>query len=224
MGSSFFGPRSPSRQIAPHPRASNNQRWTHFIRYRFCFLRESGIQFLTFSALIPFALAKQSSLDGSKLLSYTADSSGVFNVATPSGNPTVTVNLATSYQPMDGNGVALSDASAYNMQQGKSSDSTAYKNWLSMMFDKYTGLSIIRVPIGATDFSQSVYTLADKVPTIDPIANPVGCMAQVFDPSNAGQKSLPTGECDFCGNVKGTQLTDACARFQFKISSAYAPI
>jgi len=134
-------------------------------------------------------------MDGSKLLSYTSDSSGVFSASTTSSSPSVTINLSTSYQPIDGVGVALTDASAYNMQQGKSADSTAYKNWLSMMFDKYSGLSLIRVPIGATDFSQNVYTLADNVPTIDPVADPVGCMNQVFDASNAGQKTLPSGEC-----------------------------
>ncbi len=133
------------------------------------------------------------STDGSKMVQYLTPGTGSSFDCKPTTNaPKITVNLNSFAQPFEGVGVAITDATAINLQKAKQADSNAYSSWLKMMFDRYTGISIIRVPTTATDFSTSIWTMADKIPNVDPIADPVGAIASSFDASPAGYWSLPT--------------------------------
>lgn len=63
---------------------------------------------------------------------------------------------------MTGFGATLTDASAMLLSQLKIADSSNYKATLNAMFNRRSGLNVLRIAIGATDFSTSTYTWADK--------------------------------------------------------------
>jgi glucosylceramidase len=76
-------------------------------------------------------------------------------------NPTVELNAASTQQSIDGFGYTLTQGSAYVMMN---SLSTAQRSsLLSELFDPVNGIGIsfIRIGIGATDLSTSVYTYND---------------------------------------------------------------
>lgn len=64
----------------------------------------------------------------------------------------VTLDLGQTFQEVDGFGAAITGATCYNLLKMKQTDRTAF---LKEVFDKETGLgsSLIRVSIGASDFS-----------------------------------------------------------------------
>jgi len=64
---------------------------------------------------------------------------------------------------LDGFGAAMSDSSAYVLNQLKTSHSTQYSQVMSDLFDPTNGIGIsfVRVTISATDFSLSNYTYDD---------------------------------------------------------------
>jgi O-glycosyl hydrolase len=65
---------------------------------------------------------------------------------------------------MDGFGAALTDATAQLFAQLKSANIDAYNSAMDNLFNLRTGLNILRVPIGSTDFSPDSlqYTMADN--------------------------------------------------------------
>ncbi len=103
-------------------------------------------------------------LDNSYFLQYTSDSQGVFNSVANKNAPVLTLDLTTAAQPFDGLGSSLTDASVTNFQAAKAANGNSYRAMLQNTFDRYTGLNILRIPIGATDFSTRVYTYADNQP------------------------------------------------------------
>ena len=69
------------------------------------------------------------------------------------------------YQTMQGIGSTLSDSSASLLLSLKQDNQTAYFETLRYLFNRRTGLSKLRVPIGSSDFTPgAAYTLADKSP------------------------------------------------------------
>ncbi|MCG8922567.1 ricin-type beta-trefoil lectin domain protein [Lentzea sp. CC55] len=76
---------------------------------------------------------------------------------------TITVNPNTTYQSMVGFGASFTDAAAWNVF-----NSPRRNEIMSNLFDRNTGIgmSFIRQPVGATDFSRSFYTYNDG--TADP--------------------------------------------------------
>lgn len=74
--------------------------------------------------------------------------------------PTITVNPNSTYQSMVGFGASFTDAAAWNIF-----NSPRRNEIMSNLFNKSTGIgmSFIRQPIGATDFSRSFYTYNDGV-------------------------------------------------------------
>lgn len=68
-------------------------------------------------------------------------------------------------QQWDGFGAELTDASAYLFSLLKSKDEGAYNRTVKYLFNQRSGLSIVRVPIGSTDYTREaqLYTLADKM-------------------------------------------------------------
>ncbi|KDN44248.1 glycoside hydrolase family 30 protein [Tilletiaria anomala UBC 951] len=81
----------------------------------------------------------------------------------PGGTANVVIDLQKTYQRMDGAGVALTDAAAQVLQGLKEYNPQNYQHALQDIFAGPTGLTILRIPIGATDFSSDpAYSLADQ--------------------------------------------------------------
>lgn len=74
---------------------------------------------------------------------------------------TITVNPNSTYQSMVGFGASFTDAAAWNIF-----NSPRRNEIMANLFDKNTGIgmSFLRQPIGATDFSRSFYTYNDGAP------------------------------------------------------------
>jgi glucosylceramidase len=74
---------------------------------------------------------------------------------------TITVNDAANYQQIDGFGASLTDSSAWLISQKLSEPQRA--QLLEMLFDRKNGigLSILRQPMGASDFALQSYTYDD---------------------------------------------------------------
>jgi glucosylceramidase len=72
--------------------------------------------------------------------------------------PVITVNPNTTYQSMVGFGASFTDAAAYNVVNSSQRNAI-----MTALFDPSSGigLSFLRQPIGATDFSRSFYTYDD---------------------------------------------------------------
>jgi glucosylceramidase len=84
------------------------------------------------------------------------------NFSTNSGNAdvTITVNENKTYQQMDGFGVSLTDASAWLMNYKLDNNKRA--EVMERLFGNTgIGLSLLRQPIGSSDFAWAAYTYAD---------------------------------------------------------------
>ncbi|KAF8638687.1 hypothetical protein AX17_002009 [Amanita inopinata Kibby_2008] len=109
----------------------------------------------------------QTTWDRSKLFTSLMPSSPI-NFASP-GPPMsadIVVSDTTLYQHIAGMGGSLTDSSALVLNNLKSINSNNYWTLLTYMFDttyaaNSAGLSYIRIPIGASDFSANVYSLDD---------------------------------------------------------------
>ncbi len=127
----------------------------------------------------------------SKMMQYS-ESANLFKApGATASTPVVKIDLSKPFQPYDGAGVALTDASVILMRQMKQDNADSYKTWISTIFHRLVGMNIVRIPIGATDFSADIYTLADKQPTADPIKDPIGAVASSFDFSKTAGLTLP---------------------------------
>ncbi|KAF8889154.1 glycoside hydrolase family 30 protein, partial [Gymnopilus junonius] len=109
----------------------------------------------------------QTTWDRSKLFTSLAPSSPI-NFATPgpAASADIVVNDAIEYQPIAGFGASLTDSSALTLSNLKSKNSANYWSILGYSFSTSyavdaAGLSYIRVPIGASDFSANLYSLDD---------------------------------------------------------------
>src|SRR5271163_426747 len=76
--------------------------------------------------------------------------------------PIIEVDADTTYQRMIGFGAAMTDASAYVIERTMSA--TQREALLQDLFgrDPGIGLSFVRVPLGASDFSQRGYSYEDS--------------------------------------------------------------
>ncbi|KAG8790815.1 hypothetical protein FRC17_008849, partial [Serendipita sp. 399] len=88
-----------------------------------------------------------------------------FGTPGPIGDANIIVDT-TEYQQMDGFGASLTDSSALVLSNFKSSNVSGYWSLLYKLFDpteaaSSAALSVLRVPIGASDFSASAYTFDD---------------------------------------------------------------
>lgn len=86
---------------------------------------------------------------------------GLNFAAATNSNATITVDPATKYQQIDGFGYALTDGSAQLINQMSASNKSAL---LSELFDtsgSNIGVSYLRLTIGASDLSPSVYSYDD---------------------------------------------------------------
>ncbi|CAO1638935.1 unnamed protein product [Sympodiomycopsis kandeliae] len=74
----------------------------------------------------------------------------------------LSINLTETHQPMEGFGAGFTDSSCWLLNQLKGNNNTDYDDIMDYFFNNRTGMSAIRVPIGASDYSnQGEYTYAD---------------------------------------------------------------
>lgn len=127
------------------------------------------------SLLLPFLAEAQqiydiysTTWDRSKLFTYTNLSPNPINFVTPGaiGAADIVVNDGSKFQNMFGFGASLTDSAALTLNNLKSRNADNYWSLLGYTFDKSdsqeaAGLSWLRIPIGASDFSANVYSLDD---------------------------------------------------------------
>ncbi|KAI0027735.1 glycoside hydrolase [Vararia minispora EC-137] len=109
----------------------------------------------------------QTTWDRSKLFTSLAPSSP-FNFGTPGaiGQADIVVDDSTVYQQMDGFGGSLTDSAATVLVNLKNRNLNNYNALMRTLFDptdgaSSAGLNIIRIPIGASDYSAMDYSLDD---------------------------------------------------------------
>ncbi|KAI0369367.1 glycoside hydrolase [Pilatotrama ljubarskyi] len=127
-----------------------------------------------FALAVPPAFGQQiydiwtSTWDKAQLFTYTNLSPNPINFGSPGaiGQADITINDETLAQAMVGYGATLTDSSALILNNLKSQNSNNYWSILNTLFDPTdgadaAGLSYIRVPLGASDFSANVYSFDD---------------------------------------------------------------
>ncbi|KAG9019906.1 hypothetical protein FRB90_000037 [Tulasnella sp. 427] len=95
-----------------------------------------------------------------------------FQSGVTAGDAVIDINASNVYQTMDGFGATLTDSSAKLMYNLKTSAWQSYWDLLGYLFDitdgkQSAGFSTLRVPIGASDFSDTVYSWWDAGGSID---------------------------------------------------------
>jgi glucosylceramidase len=98
----------------------------------------------------------ETTTDGSQLLAPQSGAS--FAPGSGSASQTITINPGTTYQTMTGFGASFTDSSAWLVANSPLRDSIMTK-----LFDpnQGIGLDFLRQPIGASDFSQSLFSYDD---------------------------------------------------------------
>ncbi|KAI0081546.1 glycoside hydrolase [Panus rudis PR-1116 ss-1] len=106
--------------------------------------------------------------DRSKLFTYTNLGPNPINFVSPGpiASADIVINDAQTYQSVWGFGGSLTDSSAQLLNNMKNSNAGNYNALLRYLFDptdgaNAAGLSYLRVPLGASDFSASAYTYDD---------------------------------------------------------------
>ncbi|KAG9086493.1 hypothetical protein FS749_003610 [Ceratobasidium sp. UAMH 11750] len=108
----------------------------------------------------------QTTWDRSKLLTRTSDPAINFVAKGAIGDADIIVSDGTVYQQMDGFGASLTDSSALVLSQLKSRNPTNYNALLNKLFDvtdgaASAGFGVLRLSLGASDFSASAYSFDD---------------------------------------------------------------
>ncbi|KAF8127610.1 glycoside hydrolase family 30 protein [Boletus edulis] len=110
----------------------------------------------------------QTTWDKAKLLTYFQPSPDPINFVTPGpiGSADIVIDDSAVYQTIHGFGATLTDSSASLLNTLKSQNPTSYWQLLDYLFNitdgsNSAGLSYIRVPLGATDFSTNTYSYDD---------------------------------------------------------------
>ncbi|KAJ7709550.1 glycoside hydrolase superfamily [Mycena rosella] len=89
-----------------------------------------------------------------------------FTTAGPIADADITVDETATYQTMDGFGASLTDSSAKLLANLKVMNPANYNSLLHQLFDvsdgSYSAMSsVLRLPLGATDFSDTVWSYCD---------------------------------------------------------------
>ncbi|KAJ7753420.1 glycoside hydrolase family 30 protein [Mycena maculata] len=89
-----------------------------------------------------------------------------FSAAKASATADITVDETTAYQTVLGFGASLTDSAAQSLSQLKSKNAAAYSELLQKLFDptfdaSSAGITYLRVPLGASDFSNRSYSYDD---------------------------------------------------------------
>jgi glucosylceramidase len=126
--------------------------------------RLRGLMIASTVVLAGLATPTANAAPGASVWLTTADRSNLLrqqaDVSFGSGGsgPTITVDPGTTYQSVVGFGASFTDSAAWNVFTSPRRDEI-----MNQLFGKSTGigLSFLRQPIGATDFSRSFYTYDD---------------------------------------------------------------
>lgn len=130
--------------------------------------------YLLYLTCIPFSTSQQiwdvwqTTWDRSKLFTSLKPSSPInFVTPGPSGEADIVVDDRAQYQSMLGFGATLTDSSALVLNNLKKKNPSNYWAIIDAAFNPSpsssgAGLSYIRVPVGATDFSANAYSLNDN--------------------------------------------------------------
>lgn len=104
--------------------------------------------------------------DPNKGIWFNQQVSQYFTADTTTSSYTITVNDAVRYQEMDGFGASLTDATCWLLKYKLTS--TKRKELLERLFSKNgIGISLLRQPIGASDFGWEAWSLDDTPGNID---------------------------------------------------------
>jgi len=106
--------------------------------------------------------------------------------------PIILINSTQLGQEMAGFGASLTDAAASLFANLKSKDLVTYNSVMDYLFNQRTGLNILRVPIGTTDFSPESlqYTFADQQ-GVEASANDTQGPLQFFNIDGANTYIIP---------------------------------
>ncbi|KAF8588225.1 glycoside hydrolase family 30 protein [Ramaria rubella] len=112
----------------------------------------------------------QTTWDRQKLFTRQPITDGLpinFGTAGPIGQADIVVEDTQIFQTMDGFGASLTDSSALLLSQLKSQNSANYWTLINQLFNPEdgfagAGLTALRMSIGATDFSSTLYSFDDK--------------------------------------------------------------
>ncbi|KAL4251921.1 glycosyl hydrolase 30 family protein [Abortiporus biennis] len=183
--------------------------------------------------------------DKQTLFSYSNRASSPINFTTPgttSGQAIISVDDTKTFQPVYGFGGSLTDASAKLLNELKESDSDKYDQLLKLIFDptdgaQAAGFSYLRVPLGASDFSDTAYTYDDtKGDTSLKQFNISAAPSYIFDVLNDIQGINPYIKVHLCpwsppgwmkdsGNINGgnflDEFTDEFATYLSKSVQAF---
>ena len=104
----------------------------------------------------PAVSAWETTADQSQLLAPQAGAT--FNAGNGSASQTITVNPSTTYQSMTGFGASFTDSSAWLV-----ANSPLRSQIMTKLFSPTNGIGLdfLRQPIGASDFSQSLFSYDD---------------------------------------------------------------
>lgn len=90
-------------------------------------------------------------------------SEGGFNLQSSSGDAAdLTINITETHQQMEGFGASFTDSSCWLLNQLRGNNGSDYDEIMDYFFNNRTGMSSIRVPLGASDYSaQGEYTYSN---------------------------------------------------------------
>ncbi|CAE6451753.1 unnamed protein product [Rhizoctonia solani] len=131
------------------------------------------ISFIVASGLLHLTAAQtiydiwQTTWDRSKLLTRTSDPLVNFVTKGAIGDADIVVSDGTVYQQMDGFGATLTDSSALVFNNLKTKNSANYWALLNKLFEvtdgaATAGFGVLRLNLGASDFSAKAYSFDDK--------------------------------------------------------------
>ncbi|KAL0950447.1 hypothetical protein HGRIS_010396 [Hohenbuehelia grisea] len=143
---------------ARHPHASISHMQPLLVLLAFAFIERSASQQIWD--------IWQTTWDRSKLFTSLSPSAPINFVSKgPIGSASILVNEANQYQSILGFGGSLTESAALTLSKLKDKNSSSYRNLLNYLISptdaNAASLSYIRVSIGASDFSERVYSLAD---------------------------------------------------------------
>ncbi|KAK0538930.1 hypothetical protein OC834_000255 [Tilletia horrida] len=104
---------------------------------------------------------------GTAILNWTASGFTFKTYNNDTSGADIIVNTSIPIQQIDGFGAALTDAAAYTLFELKQGNSSIYNATMQALFNIRTGIPILRVPLGCSDFSLEQYVFAPNAPPGD---------------------------------------------------------
>ncbi|KAK0567293.1 hypothetical protein OC861_002797 [Tilletia horrida] len=77
------------------------------------------------------------------------------------------IDTSNVHQPIRGFGSAMTDSSAYLLKKLNDSNPQLYKTTMTSLFNPRTGIPILRVPLGSSDFALKEYSYLGSIGNVD---------------------------------------------------------